>query len=101
MKSRVDIIAFDIEDSFQKIEQKINKSGYSRIPVFKETIDNIEGVLYVKDLIPHLKNKGFDWKQKIRPAFFVTENKNIDVLFMGSINERRKTSDPIYENKFQ
>ena len=81
MKSRVDIVAFDIDESFEKISELINKSGYSRIPVFKETIDNIEGVLYVKDLLPHLNDKNFDWTKKIRPAFFVPENKNIDVLF--------------------
>ena len=81
MKSRVDIVAFEIDDSFEKISKLINKSGYSRIPVFKDTIDNIEGVLYVKDLLPHLNEKEFDWTKKIRPAFFVPENKNIDVLF--------------------
>ena len=81
MKSRVDIVAFEIDESFEKISELINKSGYSRIPVFKETIDNIEGVLYVKDLLPHLNDKNFDWTKKIRPAFFVPENKNIDVLF--------------------
>ncbi len=81
MKSRVDIVAFEIDESFKKISELINKSGYSRIPVFKETIDNIEGVLYVKDLLPHLNDKNFDWTKKIRPAFFVPENKNIDVLF--------------------
>ena len=81
MKSRVDIVAFEIDESFEKISKLINKSGYSRIPVFKETIDNIEGVLYVKDLLPHLNDKNFDWTKKIRPAFFVPENKNIDVLF--------------------
>ena len=81
MKSRVDIVAFEVDESFEKISELINKSGYSRIPVFKETIDNIEGVLYVKDLLPHLNDKNFDWTKKIRPAFFVPENKNIDVLF--------------------
>ena len=81
MKSRVDIVALEVDESFEKISELINKSGYSRIPVFKETIDNIEGVLYVKDLLPHLNDKNFDWTKKIRPAFFVPENKNIDVLF--------------------
>jgi len=81
MKSRIDVVAFDIESSFVKIAKQITTSGYSRIPVFKEKIDNIEGVLYVKDLIPHLNNPQFDWTDKIRPAFFVPENKNIDILF--------------------
>ena len=81
MKSRIDVVAFDVGSPFINIANQINTSGYSRIPVFKETIDNIEGVLYVKDLIPHLNNPEFDWTNKIRPAFFVPENKNIDMLF--------------------
>lgn len=81
MKSRVDIVAVEVDDSFKKVSELINKSGYSRIPVYKETIDNIEGVLYVKDMIPYLNDFNFDWTKKIRPAFFVPENKNIDVLF--------------------
>lgn len=81
MKSRVDIVAIEANDSFKKVSELINKSGYSRIPVYKETIDNIEGVLYVKDMIPYLNDVNFDWTKKIRPAFFVPENKNIDVLF--------------------
>ena len=89
MKSRVDIVAFEIDESFEKISELINKSGYSRIPVFKETIDNIEGVLYVKDLLPHLNDKNFDWTKKIRPLF-VPENKNIDVLFKD-FQEKRCT----------
>ena len=81
MRSRVDIIAVDFKDSFEKTSKLINRSGLSRIPVYKETIDNIEGVLYVKDLIPHLKEASFEWRKKIRPAFFVPESKNIDILF--------------------
>lgn len=81
MISRVDITAIEKRDSFNKISKLINTSGFSRIPVYKEAIDNIEGVLYVKDLIPYLNEKNFNWKTKIRPAFFIPENKKIDVLF--------------------
>ena len=81
MKSRVDMVAVDFDFTFEKIAKLINISGFSRIPVYKETIDNIEGVLYVKDLIPHLNEPSFEWREKIRPAFFVPESKNIDVLF--------------------
>ena len=81
MISRVDITAIEKHDSFNKISKLINTSGFSRIPVYKETIDNIEGVLYVKDLIPYLNEKNFNWKTKIRSAFFIPENKKIDVLF--------------------
>ena len=81
MISRVDITAIEKRDSFNKISKLINTSGFSRIPVYKEAIDNIEGVLYVKDLIPYLNEKNFNWKTKIRSAFFIPENKKIDVLF--------------------
>ena len=81
MISRVDITTIEKHDSFNKISKLINTSGFSRIPVYKETIDNIEGVLYVKDLIPYLNEKNFNWKTKIRPAFFIPENKKIDILF--------------------
>ena len=81
MKSRVDMVAVDFDFTFEKIAKLINISGFSRIPVYKETIDNIEGILYVKDLIPHLNEPSFEWREKIRPAFFVPESKNIDVLF--------------------
>ena len=81
MRSRVDITAIEKNDSFEKISNLITTSGFSRIPIYKETIDNIEGVLYVKDLIPYLNKNNFNWTQKIRPAFFVPENKKIDILF--------------------
>ena len=81
MRSRVDMIAVDFDFTFEKTAKLINNSGFSRIPVYKETVDNIEGVLYVKDLIPHLNETSFEWRKKIRPAFFVPESKNIDVLF--------------------
>ncbi len=81
MRSRVDMVSVDSKSSMREISELINNSGYSRIPVFKETVDNIEGVLYVKDLIPHLNNPSFEWKNKIRQAYFVPETKNIDVLF--------------------
>ena len=70
MIARVDITAVEKNNSFNKISKLINTSGFSRIPVYKETIDNIEGVLYVKDLIPYLNEKNFNWTTKIRPAFF-------------------------------
>ena len=81
MISRVDITAIEKKDSFEKISTLIRNYGFSRIPVYKETIDNIEGILYVKDLIPYLNKNNFNWNQKIRPAFFVPENKKIDILF--------------------
>ncbi|MCG8311480.1 MAG: gliding motility-associated protein GldE [Cytophagales bacterium] len=81
MRSRVDIMALDDELDFHELMDKINKSGYSRIPIYKETIDNIEGILYSKDLLPHLKKKeNFKWQKLIRPPLFVPETKKIDTL---------------------
>lgn len=81
MKSRMDITAVDSEIDFHELMDKINKSGYSRIPVFEETIDNILGILYIKDLLPHIeKDEHYDWKTHIRKSFFVPENKKVDSL---------------------
>ncbi len=81
MRSRMDITAFDIELDFHELMDKVNKSGYSRVPVYHETVDNIEGILYVKDLLPYLnENESFSWQTLLRPAFFVPENKKIDSL---------------------
>lgn len=80
MSPRIDIFALEIEESFAEIYPKIVDKGYSRIPVFRENIDHIEGVLFVKDLIPHIHKKEFDWNTLIREPFFVPENKKLDDL---------------------
>ena len=81
MQSRMDITAVEIETDFHELMDKINKSGYSRIPVYKETIDHIEGILYIKDLLPFIeKDENFEWQKLIRKGFFVPENKKIDTL---------------------
>ncbi|MEY2630500.1 MAG: hypothetical protein RLZZ469_1397, partial [Bacteroidota bacterium] len=59
---------------------KIVEKGYSRIPIFRENIDHIEGVLFVKDLIPHIHKKEFNWNSLLREPFFVPENKKLDDL---------------------
>jgi len=80
MSPRIDIFAIEIEESFMEIYPKIVEKGYSRIPVYKDNIDHIEGVLYIKDLIPHINKKEFDWKTLLREPFFVPENKKLDNL---------------------
>ncbi|RLD58849.1 MAG: hemolysin [Bacteroidetes bacterium] len=81
MKSRMDVIALDSEVDFKEVINTVVESGYSRIPVYEETFDNIKGVLYVKDLLPHLDiNIDLDWTGLLRPAFFVPENKKINDL---------------------
>jgi gliding motility-associated protein GldE len=80
MSPRMDIFALEIEESFASIFPKIIEMGFSRIPVYRDNIDQIEGVLFVKDLLPHIDKEEFDWKTLIRETFFVPENKKIDNL---------------------
>lgn len=81
MQSRMDLTAVDITMDFHELMDKINKSGYSRIPVYNETIDYIEGILYIKDLLSHIdKEEDFEWQTLIRKGFFVPENKKVDSL---------------------
>lgn len=80
MSPRIDIFALEIAESFAVIYPKIIEKGYSRIPVYRDNIDQIEGVLFVKDLLRHIDNNEFDWKSLIREPFFVPENKKLDNL---------------------
>ncbi|RYM32555.1 gliding motility-associated protein GldE [Brumimicrobium glaciale] len=81
MRSRVDTIAINEELSYEEVMKLILNSGYSRIPVFKDTFDNVTGILFVKDLLAHLNAPAdFEWNAIIRQPFFVPENKKIDDL---------------------
>lgn len=80
MKNRMDIFALNEDQSFKEILPEIIQRGYSRIPVYKDSIDNITGILYVKDLIPYTDRKILDWKNLKREAYFVPENKKLDDL---------------------
>jgi gliding motility-associated protein GldE len=81
MHPRLDITAINIESDYSTVKATIMDSGYSRIPVFRESIDNIEGVLYVKDMLPHL-NEGndFEWWKHLRPAYYIPSHKKINDL---------------------
>lgn len=80
MSPRIDIFGLEITESFIDIYPKIVEKGYSRIPVYRDNIDHIEGVLFTKDLLPHIDKKVFDWTTLIREPFFVPENKKLDNL---------------------
>jgi len=80
MRPRMDIFAINIEADFNTIIPEIIGNGYSRIPVYEESIDKVVGILYVKDLLPHLNKTSFDWTSILREPFFVPENKKLDDL---------------------
>ncbi|NJM24598.1 MAG: gliding motility-associated protein GldE [Bacteroidia bacterium] len=89
MRSRMDISAADIDFSFTELIDYINKSGFSRIPVYRETLDKIEGFLYIKDLLPFLdQTNSFEWQKLLRTSYFVPENKKIDSL-LKDFQEKR------------
>ena len=82
MRPRIDIFALDESAKYNEIIPEIIKNGYSRIPVYKDSIDSVKGILYVKDLLPHLQKKKFDWTTLLRTPFFVPENKKLDDLMV-------------------
>lgn len=81
IRPRINIIAIDIDDNFEHVKNIVIEHGYSRLPIFLENLDTIEGILYVKDLLPYLHQSGdFKWQTLIRPAYFVPETKKINDL---------------------
>ena len=81
MTMRLDMVTIDSDTPFTQVLKTVEKYGYSRIPVVQDSPDNIRGILYIKDLLPHLtKNDMFKWQTLIRPAYFVPETKKIDDL---------------------
>lgn len=82
MRPRMDLFALNIDTAFETIIKEIVDNGYSRIPVYEENIDDVKGVLYVKDLLPHLNKKKFNWTTLLREPFFVPENKKLDDLMV-------------------
>tara|TARA_R110001583_G_scaffold28190_2_gene100361 strand:+ start:2156 stop:3463 length:1308 start_codon:yes stop_codon:yes gene_type:complete len=80
MTPRMDVFAISNNESYEGVIDKIVKKGYSRNPVYSESTDDIIGVLYAKDLLPHLNKKNFKWQDVIREPYFVPENKKLDDL---------------------
>ena len=80
MTPRIDIFALSKNETYQEVISNIVKKGYSRNPVYNENVDEIIGVLYAKDLLPHLNKKDFKWQELIREPYFVPENKKLDDL---------------------
>jgi gliding motility-associated protein GldE len=89
MTPRVDVQALNIDMNYDDVVKTIVDSGFSRIPAFKDRFDQIEGILYVKDLLPHLHEEpNFEWSSLLREPFYVTENKKIDDL-LNEFQERK------------
>ena len=81
MRPRIDIVAVDIKSTYEQVRSIIIESGYSRIPVYDEDLDDIKGALYVKDLLPYLSyGDEFGWQQLLRKIYFVPKHKKIDDL---------------------
>jgi gliding motility-associated protein GldE len=80
MTARTRAMAFEDDINFETLLDDIKEIGFSRIPVYKESFDNVIGILYLKDLLPFLDRKNYDWKKLLRKPFFVPENKKIDDL---------------------
>lgn len=81
MRSRLEMSAVEVDLNFKELLEAVSKSGFSRIPVYRETIDHIQGILYTKDLLPYLgDNETFQWQKLLRPGFFIPETKKLDSL---------------------
>ena len=80
MKPRIDVFSVSKTMSYTDLIKQVRENRYSRIPVFDETIDNVTGVIYLKDLFPYLDQKNFDWTALIREPYFIPENKKLDDL---------------------
>ena len=88
MRPRIDIFALNVSQRYAEILPEIIANGYSRIPVYQDNIDTIKGILYVKDLLPYIDRKQFDWVNLLREPFFVPENKKLDDL-MAEFQEKK------------
>jgi putative hemolysin len=89
MRSRVDTVAIDADNNYSEVLEIILESGFSRMPVYQDSFDNVIGILYVKDLLGYLTESAeFDWKMLIRPPFFVPESRKIDDLLNDFQNRK-------------
>lgn len=88
MTSRIDVVTLELQTKYQEVLKTILEAGFSRIPIFKGNFDSIIGILYIKDLLPHLNKRDFSWQKLMRAPFFVPENKKIDDL-LKEFQERK------------
>ncbi|MFC5047988.1 gliding motility-associated protein GldE [Aquimarina hainanensis] len=88
MRPRIDVFAINKTAPYETIIPEIIKNGYSRIPVYEDSIDKIIGILYVKDLLPYINDKKLDWNKLLRDPYFVPENKKLDDLLSDFKNKK-------------
>lgn len=80
MKSRTEVMAFEVETPYREMLEKLLDEGFSRVPVYRESLDQVVGILYLKDLLPYSENEDFEWQSLLRDPYFVPENKKLDDL---------------------
>jgi gliding motility-associated protein GldE len=88
MRPRIDVFALEDELPFKEVINEVSKSGFSRIPVYHDNIDNIKGILFAKDLLPYLNEDDYDWLNLLREPFFVPENMKLDDLLKDFQNKK-------------
>lgn len=88
MRTRLDVSGIEINISFRDVKNKVEEMHYSRLPVYKNNLDDIAGILHTKDLLPHLDEEVFDWHPLMRPVFYVHEQKLIEDLLQDFRNKR-------------
>lgn len=88
MRTRLDVSGIELSTSFRDVKNKVEEMHYSRVPVYKNNLDEIAGILHTKDLLPHLDEEEFDWHPLMRPVFYVHEQKLIEDLLQDFRNKR-------------
>lgn len=88
MTPRTEVFAFDAKMDFSDVLSEVLERGYSRVPIYRETLDHVIGVLYLKDLLPYAEEKNLYWQNLLRPTYFVPENKKLDDL-LKEFQERK------------
>ncbi len=80
MKPRTEVVSFDFTTSYAELMEKLLDEGFSRVPIYKESLDQVVGILYLKDLLPYSESTDLDWQTLVRAPYFVPENKKLDDL---------------------
>lgn len=88
MTPRTEVLAFDAETPFREVLNELLERGYSRVPIYRESLDQVAGILYLKDLLPHADAENLYWQKLLRPSYFVPENKKLDDL-LREFQERK------------